>query len=80
DGEAADARTHPDEALSTGESLPLVKQPAHKLTGGAINGEGQLHVRTTALRAETVLARIIRLVEDAQAGKATIQKLVDKVS
>ncbi|RMN00361.1 HAD-IC family P-type ATPase, partial [Pseudomonas savastanoi] len=51
-----------------------------KITGGAINGEGQLLVRTTALGAETVLARIIRLVEDAQAGKAPIQKLVDKVS
>jgi Cu+-exporting ATPase len=66
--------------LISGESLPVPKQPGDKVTGGAINGEGRLIVKTTALGAETVLARIIRLVEDAQAGKAPIQKLVDKVS
>src|SRR5690606_36091816 len=49
------------------------------VTGGAINGEGRLLVRTTALGAESVLARIIRLVEDAQAAKAPIQSLVDRV-
>ncbi|MBI6765746.1 copper-translocating P-type ATPase [Pseudomonas syringae] len=80
DGEVVEGRSHADEALITGESLPVVKQPGDKVTGGAINGEGQLLIRTTALGAETVLARIIRLVEDAQAGKAPIQKLVDKVS
>lgn len=58
----------------------MPKQPGDKVTGGAINGEGRLLVRTLALGAETVLARIIRLVEDAQAAKAPIQKLVDKVS
>ncbi|RMR59364.1 Copper-translocating P-type ATPase [Pseudomonas syringae pv. actinidiae] len=80
DGEVVEGRSHADEALITGESLPVAKQAGDKVTGGAINGEGQLLVRTTALGAETVLARIIRLVEDAQAGKAPIQKLVDKVS
>lgn len=80
DGEVVEGRSHADEALITGESLPVLKQPGDKVTGGAINGEGQLLIRTTALGAETVLARIIRLVEDAQAGKAPIQKLVDKVS
>ncbi|KFE43640.1 heavy metal translocating P-type ATPase [Pseudomonas congelans] len=80
DGEVVEGRSHADEALITGESLPVVKQPGDKVTGGAINGEGQLLIMTTALGAETVLARIIRLVEDAQAGKAPIQKLVDKVS
>src|SRR5690606_3423587 len=69
-----------DEALISGESLPVSKQPGDRVTGGAINGEGRLLVRTTALGGETVLARIIRLVEDAQAAKAPIQKLVDKVS
>ncbi len=58
----------------------MPKQPGDTVTGGAINGEGRLLVKTLALGAETVLARIIRLVEDAQAGKAPIQKLVDKVS
>ncbi|PYC43562.1 heavy metal translocating P-type ATPase [Pseudomonas protegens] len=80
DGEVIEGQSHADEALISGESLPVPKQPGDKVTGGAINGEGRLLVRTLALGAETVLARIIRLVEDAQAGKAPIQKLVDKVS
>ncbi|MCX2897120.1 heavy metal translocating P-type ATPase [Pseudomonas mandelii] len=80
DGEVIEGQSHADEALISGESLPVRKQPGDKVTGGAINGEGRLLVRTQALGAETVLARIIRLVEDAQAAKAPIQKLVDKVS
>jgi Cu+-exporting ATPase len=80
DGEVVEGQSHADEALISGESLPVPKQPGDKVTGGAINGEGRLLVRTQALCAETVLARIIRLVEDAQAAKAPIQKLVDKVS
>lgn len=80
DGEVLEGQSHADEALISGESLPVPKQPGDQVTGGAINGEGRLLVRTRALGAETVLARIIRLVEDAQAAKAPIQKLVDKVS
>ncbi|WP_339434460.1 heavy metal translocating P-type ATPase [Pseudomonas orientalis] len=80
DGEVVDGQSHADEALISGESLPVPKQPGDRVTGGAINGEGRLLVRTQALGAESVLARIIRLVEDAQATKAPIQKLVDKVS
>jgi len=80
DGEVIEGQSHADEALISGESLPVPKQAGDKVTGGAINGEGRLLVRTTALDAESVLARIIRLVEDAQAAKAPIQKLVDKVS
>lgn len=80
DGEVVEGQSHADEALISGESLPVPKQPGDHVTGGAINGEGRLLVRTLALGAETVLARIIRLVEDAQAGKAPIQKLVDRVS
>ncbi|PTU02367.1 copper-translocating P-type ATPase, partial [Pseudomonas sp. HMWF031] len=80
DGVVVEGQSHADEALISGESLPVPKQPGDKVTGGAINGEGRLLVRTQALGAETVLARIIRLVEDAQAAKAPIQKLVDKVS
>lgn len=80
DGEVVEGQSHADEALISGESLPVPKQPGDAVTGGAINGEGRLLVRTLALGAESVLARIIRLVEDAQTAKAPIQKLVDKVS
>ena len=80
DGEVVEGESQADEALISGESLPVAKAPGDRITGGAINGEGRLLVRTTALGGETVLARIIRLVEDAQAAKAPIQKLVDKVS
>ncbi|MBV4501805.1 heavy metal translocating P-type ATPase [Pseudomonas sp. SWRI56] len=80
DGEVIEGSSHADEALISGESLPVPKHPGDPVTGGAINGEGQLLVRTLALGTETVLARIIRLVEDAQAAKAPIQKLVDRVS
>lgn len=80
DGVVIEGQSHADEALISGESLPIPKQSGDNVTGGAINGEGRLLVRTEALGAETVLARIIRLVEDAQSAKAPIQKLVDKVS
>ena len=80
DGEVVEGQSHADEALISGESLPVPKQPGDKVTGGAINGEGRLIIKTLALGTETVLARIIRLVEDAQSAKAPIQKLVDKVS
>jgi len=69
-----------DEALITGESLPVIKNPSDHVVGGSINGDGALQVEVTALGAETMLSKIIRMVEDAQAKKAPIQKLVDKVS
>ncbi|MEX3810587.1 heavy metal translocating P-type ATPase [Paraburkholderia sp. BR13439] len=80
DGAVLDGRTHIDEALITGESLPVPKQTGDAVTAGSINGEGALVVTTTAIGAETTLARIIRLVESAQAEKAPIQRLVDRVS
>ncbi|OLU14080.1 copper-translocating P-type ATPase [Pseudomonas sp. PA1(2017)] len=80
DGKVLEGSSHADEALISGESLPQAKVPGDRVTAGAINGEGRLLIETTALGAETVLARIIRLVEDAQAAKAPIQKLVDRVS
>ncbi|WP_122754836.1 heavy metal translocating P-type ATPase [Pseudomonas viridiflava] len=80
DGDVIEGHSNADEALITGESLPVAKEPGDRVTGGAINGEGRLLVRTTALGSETVLARIIRLVEDAQTGKAPVQRLVDQVS
>ena len=80
DGEVVEGQSHADEALISGESLPVPKQPGEKVTGGAINGEGRLLISTRALGAESVLARIIRLVEAAQSAKAPIQQLVDRVS
>jgi Cu+-exporting ATPase len=69
-----------DESLITGESLPVAKHAGDTVTGGSVNGEGLLTVRTTAVGAESTLARIVRLVESAQAKKAPIQRLVDRVS
>ena len=80
DGVVLEGRTHADESLITGESLPVPKGPGDRVTGGAINADGRVLVRTSAIGAETVLSRIIRMVEDAQAQKAPIQRLVDRVS
>ncbi|MBL8200155.1 MAG: copper-translocating P-type ATPase [Chromatiales bacterium] len=80
DGEVVAGRSELDESLITGESLPVDKQPGSKVTGGAINGTGLLEVRATAVGADSTLARIIRLVENAQGGKAPVQRLVDQIS
>ncbi|WP_082708791.1 copper-translocating P-type ATPase, partial [Thiobacillus denitrificans] len=80
DGVIEEGASQIDESLLTGESLPVDKQPGDTVTGGAINAHGVLVARTTAVGAESTLARIIRLVENAQAAKAPIQRLVDKVS
>ncbi|OGA99968.1 MAG: copper-translocating P-type ATPase [Burkholderiales bacterium RIFCSPHIGHO2_12_FULL_69_20] len=80
DGDIVEGRSHIDESLITGESLPVAKGVGDKVTGGAINAEGALTVQTTAIGAETTLAHIIRMVESAQAAKAPIQRIVDRVS
>ncbi len=80
DASVIDGESEVDESLITGESLPLAKRPGDPLTGGAINGDGLLRARATAVGADTTLARIIHLVENAQTGKAPVQRLVDKVS
>jgi Cu+-exporting ATPase len=80
DGEIREGRSHVDESLITGESLPVAKDMGERVTGGSINADGLLLVQTRAIGAETTLARIIRLVENAQAAKAPIQRVVDKVS
>ncbi|OZA22037.1 MAG: copper-translocating P-type ATPase, partial [Hydrogenophilales bacterium 17-61-9] len=80
DGEIVEGSSQIDESMLTGESLPVDKQPGDSVTGGAINAHGVLLARTTAVGGETTLARIIRLVENAQAAKAPIQRLVDQVS
>ena len=80
DGQVVEGSSDVDESLITGESLPVAKYGGDKVTGGAVNGEGLLVVKTTAVGAESTLARIVRLVESAQAKKAPIQRLVDRVS
>jgi len=88
DGVLLEGFTQVDESMLTGEPLPVDKNPstdrgAHThaaLTGGSVNGDGRIVMLVSAIGSETVLARIIRLVEDAQAAKAPIQRLVDRVS
>jgi Cu+-exporting ATPase len=80
DGVVVEGRSDVDESLITGESLPVAKAAGAKVTGGSINADGALLVRTVAIGAETRLSRIVRMVETAQAGKAPIQRLVDRVS
>jgi P-type Cu+ transporter len=80
DGVVLEGRSHADESMLTGESLPVAKASGDAVTGGAVNAEGLLTVRVTAVGAQSTLARIIELVENAQAKKAPIQRLVDRVS
>lgn len=80
DGKILEGKSYVDEALITGESQPVMKSIGSHVTGGAVNLDGLLLVSTTAIGAETILSRIIRMVEDAQNVKPEIQRLVDKVS
>lgn len=80
DGVLLEGYTQVDESMLTGEPLPVAKDVGAALTGGSINGEGRVVMQVKAVGRETVLSHIIRLVEDAQAAKAPIQRLVDQVS
>ena len=80
DGTVLEGGGDVDELLLTGESLPVPKLPGARVSGGALLADGALAVRTDAVGAETVLARIVRLVEGAQASKPPVQLLVDRVS
>ena len=80
DGRVLEGNTQVDESMLTGESMPVSKQVGARVTGGSVNGEGRVVIEVTAVGAESVLSRIIRLVEQAQAAKAPLQRLVDQVS
>jgi len=80
DGLVQEGSSHVDESLLTGEPLPVAKNVGDRLTGGAINAEGRLLMRVTAVGGQTMLAHIIRRVVEAQASKAPIQRVVDRVS
>ena len=80
DGLIQEGESHVNESMITGESLPVVKHVGDPVIAGSVNGEGRLLVKVSAIGAETVLAKIIRMVENAQTVKAPIQRMVDKVS
>lgn len=80
DGIVIEGHGSVDESMLTGESLPVEKQPGDTVRAGTINRDGLLAVRIEATAGETMLARILRLVESAQAGKPPVQQLVDRIS
>ena len=80
DGEVIEGASEVDESLLTGEVLPVPKRVGDRVTGGSVNTVGHLHVYASAVGEDGTLARIARLVEQAQSGKARVQRLVDRVS
>ena len=80
DGEVADGASAVDESMLTGESLPVDKHVGDPVAGASVNTSGVLTVRATAIGADTALAQIVKLVEDAQTGKSAAQRLADRIS
>jgi Cu+-exporting ATPase len=80
DGVVSEGQSSVEEALITGESLPVGKQPGSELIGGTLNGRGLLRFTATRVGADTALAQIIRIVEEAQASSAPVQRLADRVT
>ncbi len=80
DGEVAEGASSVNEAMLTGESLPVAKQPGDKVFAATVNGEGLMRCRATGVGSHTLLAGIIRMVEQAQGSKAPVQRLADRIS
>jgi len=80
DGEVVEGRSAVDESLLTGESVPVEVGPGDAVTGATVNAGGRLVVRATRVGSETALSQIARLVTEAQAGKAPVQRLADRIS
>ncbi len=80
DGIVIEGRSSVDESMLTGESLPVSKQTGSAVIGATVNKSGRLIVEATRVGAQTALAQIVRLVEQAQGSKAPIQRIADQVS
>jgi len=80
DGVVTEGQGWIDEAMLTGEPMPVPKAPGDAVTGGTVNGAAALSYRVTATGADTVLAHIVALIEEAQGGKLPVQALVDRVT
>jgi Cu+-exporting ATPase len=80
DGVVTDGTTTIDESMLTGESMPVEKRPGDQVIGATVNRTGSVVFRATAVGADTALAQIVRLVEDAQGSKVPMQRLADRVS
>ncbi len=80
DGAVLSGESAVDESLLTGESIPVHKAPGDRVTGGSVNGDGLMRIETTTVGKESMLERIIALIESAQAAKPPVQRLVDKVT
>ena len=80
DGELLEGKSAVDESMVTGESMPAAKKPGDKLIGGTVNGTGSLVMRADKVGADTMLARIVTMVAEAQRSRAPIQRMADTVS
>src|SRR3712207_364746 len=80
DGVVVDGRSAVDESMVTGEPIPVEKEPGAKVTGGTVNGAGSFVMRADRVGQETLLARIVQMVSEAQRSRAPIQRLADVVS